>query len=290
VATALGQQLHAFALARRASDGLSMAATVAQMIALILPAGGMVLILITVGRKVLRMLWNGSKLLPARGIFPVGSWRRNEAVYYQLTLDLDPPYDQLVVRERQTWSPPVVAFIPTLGFVAMLTLGVLRFAIPALWGIATTQRWTTWVIVVLVCMSAGALAFHLVMAYLSLFVAPHGGATPPRVRWKAVLACACTLVVGGTVVLLALRQWVPAAWRGDGALDLAKWLLAALICMDSGAIILALLKLLRLLSARSTLTIAAHRRRRFPVVGTVIALIVMSMVGIMILRLSVSVS
>jgi hypothetical protein len=225
-----------------------------------------------------------------RRISAARSWRHKEAVYYQLTLDLDPPYEQLVVRDRQTWSLPVVAFAPTLGFVAMLTLGVLRFAIPALWGIATTQRWTTWVVVVLVCMSAGALAFHLVMAYRSLFVAPHGGAAHPRVRWKAVLACAGTLIVGGTVVLLALRQWVPAAWRGDGALDLAKWLLAALICMDSGAIILALLKLLRLLSARSALTVAAHRRRRFPVVGTVIALIVMSMVGIMILRLSVSVS
>jgi hypothetical protein len=290
VATALGQQVHAIALARRAGDGLSMAAMVAQRIALILPAGGMVLILITVGRKALRMLWGWSKLLPARGIFPVGSWRRNEAVYYQLTLDLDPPYDQLVVRERQTWSLPVVAFVPTLGFVAMLTLGVLRFAIPTLWGIATVQRWTTWAVVVLVCMSAGALAFHLIMTYRRLFVAPQAWTSHGRVRWKAVLACAGTLIVGGTVALMALRQWVPAQRRVDGVLDLVKWLLAALICMDSGAIILALLKLLRLLSARSTLTVAAHRRRRFSMVGAVIALIVMSMVGIMILRLSVSVS
>ncbi len=40
VSIALVQQVHAFALAWRASNGLSMAASVAQMIALILPAGG----------------------------------------------------------------------------------------------------------------------------------------------------------------------------------------------------------------------------------------------------------
>jgi hypothetical protein len=265
-----------------------MAASVAQMIALILPAGGLLLILVTVGRRVLQMLWNWSKLLPAPGISRAGAWRRNQAVYYQLTLDLDPPYEQLVVRDRQTWSLPVVAFAPTLAFVAALTLGILRFGIPTLWRLASAQRWTTWVVVVLVCMSAGALSFQLVMAYRRLFVAPQADAPHRRVRWKPFLACAGSLIVGGVMAAVGLRRWSPAPWRADGILDLTKWLLAALICMDSGATILALLKLLRILSTGSTQERGAHRTRGFPLVGTVITLIVIGMVGIVILRFSVS--
>jgi hypothetical protein len=150
-----------------------------------------------------------------------------------------------------------------LASTALIGLGVEWVGLPTLWRLASAQRGLTRVVVVLVGMSAGALTFQLVMAYRRLFVAPQATAWHRRVRWKPVLACAGTLILGGTATLVGLWQWLSAPGRGDGVVDLAKWLLAALICMDSGAIILAVLTLVRLRSARFPRMEGAHRPRRF---------------------------